>query len=252
MSAVSNLQGRGAAVTQRAGLTLAILLAAGGAQAVPLAPGDSGFLPGTTLAERPDLAGQDLYSGTLQVRVPHPLWPEGLVASWQVRQQVLRSDTTGALLFSLQLVWQSNITPGDFLVDAVWLDGWGPTATDVDYRTDLSGDRGPNFATRSADGQRLDLGFGFPLFSGNLTGEPHENAMPIVVATDAQAFATTGFFTVVGRFSDHPGEVFVGRIDGLAVPVAAPVPEPAGWGLMALGTAVLALARRRRRAGLRP
>lgn len=166
-----------------------------------------------------------------------------------MRQQVLRSDVTGALVFSTQLIWSYNITPGDFLVDAIWLDGWGDAVTDVDYRTDLSGDRGPSFATRDDDGQRLDLGFGFPLFSGNLTGEPHENSMPIVVATNATAFANTGAFTVVGRFSDRPGEVFVGRIDGLAVPVAAPVPEPAGWGLMALGTAVLAFARRRRRAG---
>lgn len=252
MSAVSNPCCRRAPVSLRAGLTLAILFAAGAAQAVPLAPGDSGFLPGTTLAEWPDLAGQDLFSGTLQVRVPHPFWPEALIASWQVRQQVLRSDTTGALLFSLQLVWQSNITPSDFLVDALWLDGWGAAATDVDYRTDLGGDRGPTFATRSADGQRLDLGFGFPLFSGNQTDDPHENAMPVVVATDAQAFANTGVFTVVGRFSDRPGELFVGRIEGLAVPVAAPVPEPETWGLMALGTVVLALARRRRRVGRRP
>ena len=252
MSALSNSRRCRVLVSLRAGLTLAILLAAGAAQAVPLAPGDSSFLPGTTLAERPELAGQDLFSGTLQVRVPHPFWPEALVASWQVRQQVLRSDATGALLFSLQLVWQSNITPGDFLVDALWLDGWGAAATDVDYRTDLSGDRGPNFATRSADGQRLDLGFGFPLFSGNLTDDPHENGMPIVVATDATASANTGVFTVVGRFSDRPGEVFVGRIDGLAVPVAGPVPEPETWGLMALGMGVLALARRRHRVRRHP
>ena len=233
----------------RLALATAAWLAAGAVQAVPVAPGDSVFLPGTTLNERPDLAGPDLQSDQLQVRVGHPFWPEGVAAGWSVRQQVLRSDVTGALVFSTQLIWSYNITPGDFLVDAIWLDGWGDAVTDVDYRTDLSGDRGPSFATRDDDGQRLELGFGFPLFSGNLTGEPHENAMPIVVATNVTAFANTGAFTVVGRFSDRPGEVFVGRVDGLAVPVAAPVPEPAGWGLMALGIAVLALARRRRRTG---
>lgn len=231
------------------GVLIGALLAAPAAHAVPVAPGDSVFLPGTTLADRPDLAGPDLQNDQLLLQVGHPIWPEGIAAGWSVRQQVLRSDVTGALVFSTQLIWSYNITPGDFLVDAIWLDGWGDAVTDVDYRTDLSGDRGPSFATRTDDGQRLDLGFGFPLFSGNLTGEPHENSTPIVVATDAKAFDTTGTFTVVGRFSDRPGEVFVGRIDGLAVPMAAPVPEPAGWALMALGTAALALKRRRRPAG---
>jgi hypothetical protein len=239
--------GRSALERAFLGALLGALVATPAAQAVPVAPGDSVFLPGTTLADRPDLAGVDLQNDPLLLRVGHPFWPEGMAAGWSVRQQVLRSDVTGALVFSTQLIWSYNITLGDFLVDAIWLDGWGNAVTDVDYRTDLSGDRGPSFATRTDDGQRLDLGFGFPLFSGNLTGEPHEDSMPIVVATSATAFANSGAFTVVGRFSDRPGEVFVGRVDGLAVPVASPVPEPAGWALMTLGTLALALRQRRGR-----
>jgi hypothetical protein len=230
-----------------AAMALAGMLAAGAAQAVVVVPGETLFLPGTTLSDRPDLAGVDLFNDGLDVRIGHPIWPEGVGAGWQVRQQVVRSEATGALVFSVQLVWDYNITPGDFLVDRLWLDGWGSFATDVDYRTDLSGDRGPSFATRSADGQRLDLAFGFPLVSGNLTGEPHEDSMPITVVTDAKAFTTTGTLTVAGRFSDRPGEVYFGRVDGLAVPMPVPVPEPAVWVTMALGLMALGSLRRRRR-----
>lgn len=217
------------------------------AQAVPVAPGASVLLPGTTLAERPDLAGVDLVADSFSVRVGHPLAPLAFGAGWQVRHQVVRSDATGALVMSVQLIWDYNIAPADFLVDAIWLDGWGGFEVDADYRTDLSGDRGPTSATRSDGGDRLELGFAFPLFSGNLMGDVHQDAMPIVVATDATAFDDSGVLTVVGRFSDRPGETFVGRVTGLAAPVAAPVPEPAAWATMALGLAALGTALRRRR-----
>jgi hypothetical protein len=241
---------RAGLATRWASLIAAAALAAGVAQAVPVAPGETVFMPGTTLAERPDLAGTDLLGDQLLVRVGHPLEPSAFQVWWNVRQTVVRSEQTGALVFSTQLLWGGNITPGDFRVDAIWLDGWGASSTDAVYRTDLSGDRGPTWATRSADGQRLEMAFGFPLFIGNLTGDVQEDAMPIQIVTDAPAFATTGALTVVGRFSDVPGETFVGRVVGLAVPVTAPIPEPGTAALMVVGA--LALAGLRRRHGLRP
>jgi hypothetical protein len=224
-------------------LAMVAMAASGSAQAVPVSPEATVFLPGTTLADRPDLVGKALYDDMLDIRIGHPIAPAAIFAGWQVRQQVVRSDLTGALVFTAQLQWQLNITPARFLVDAVWLDGWGAFATDVDYRTDLDGDRGPSWATRSADGQRLALEFGFPLVSGNLVGDPQEDSRPMIIATDATAFANTGALTVVGRFDDRPDEVFYGRVEGLAVPVRAPVPEPAAWVLMALGIAAMAVFR---------
>jgi hypothetical protein len=226
-------------------LAVSLAMAGGGAQAVPVGPGQTVLLPGSTLLDRPDLAGLELHSDPLEVRVGHPIAPDLFFAGWEVRQRVVRSDNTGALMFSFQLLWDRNITPGDFLVDAIWLDGWGTISTDVDYRTDLDGDRGPTWASRSANGQRLDMGFGFPLVSGNLVGDPQEDSLPMAIATDAMDYTTTGALTVVGRFSDRPGEVFVGRVEGLAVPLATAVPEAAPLALMAMGFAAWAMVRRR-------
>jgi len=207
------------------------------ARAVTLAPGDSVFVPGTTLAASPELAGTVLTDEDLGYYDFDPAPPTAVGHHYE--GTVILSDATGTLIFAPQLVDPLNITFGDVVLDQMVLTGFGGFETDVTYLTDGDGDRGPTFAERSGDGDALTFTFGFPLTIGNLVQEVQEESYPIVIVTDATAYESTGVATFYGRSELFPGEVLVARIDGIPVPVLAPVPLPAGALLLLSGLALL-------------
>lgn len=223
-----------------AALVLAFPLSAA---ATPLPPGGATLVTGTTVAADPDLAGSVLNDNLILYDFdPAPLF----LAGHDVQNRVTRSAATGNLIFGPRFAQPYNITPFDFLIDGFEITGFGDFATDVAYRTDGVGDRGPTFAERSADGDVLRFTFGFPLVLQNLVQEVQETSYFMSIVTDAKAFAPTGRMTIFGRSEEFPGQIVTASIGGIAVPVDAPVPLPAPAALLLAGLGALAALQRRR------
>lgn len=211
----------------------AIALAANMAQSATLTVGGSTFVTGTTSAADPELAGvvqNDDILTTPLLHVPDP--SSFFFVGFDIQNRVTRSDTQGTMIFGPRIRFTHNVTGGNFLIDSLLLYGYGDFATDVAYRTDGLGDRGPTFANRSADGDTLNFDFGFPLVVGNLVQSVKEESHFLSIKTDATHFENTGRATIFGRHVDYPGQTFRLDYSGLAVPTAAPVPVPASFLLM--------------------
>ena len=220
-------------------------LTSASALAVPLAPGSSGFLPGTTVAAQPELGGavindNVLDGGVLYIPADQDLFGVG----FDLQNRVVTSNADSTLIFSPRILFAFNISLAPFQITSLELFGFGNFATDVNYRTDGSGDRGPTFAERSADGDALTFDFGFPLFVNNLIAGPQEESYFITVNTDATAFANTGTASLYGTSLVVPGETLRMDFTGLAVPVAADIPLPATT-LLFLGAMSLLFGMRR-------
>lgn len=211
--------------------------------AAPLLPGGATLVPGTTVAADPDLAGPVLNDNMILYDLdPAPLF----LAGHEIQNRVTRSAATGDLIFGPRFAQSYNGSPWDYLIDGFEITGFGSFATDVAYRTDGLGDRGPTFAERSADGDVLRFTFGFPLLLQNLVQEVQEESYFMSIVTDARAFATIGRMTVFARSEQFPGQVVTASIGGIAVPVDAPIPLPAPAALLLAGLGALAALRRGR------
>jgi len=209
-------------------LTAALSMGVSTGNAATLNPGGSTIVTGTTEASSPELAGtvinDNLINGPNVEQIPGNAV---FVANFDVQNRVVRSDLDGTLIFAPRILFGFNIALSPFLIDSFTLTGFAGFDTDVAYRTDGPGDRGPTFAERSLSGDALDFTFGFPLFVNNLVAGPAQESYFTSIKTNAIAFENTGRLSIFGRWQgDAPGTV---RIDytGLAVPVPAPVPLPA-------------------------
>jgi hypothetical protein len=212
--------------TTIASAALLLGLAAAPAGAATLAPGDSIAMTGTTYADHPELAGPVVQDAVLtgdNVGVPSLPF---LFARFDVSNVVVESATTGGLVFAPRILFGSNVTGGNLLVDRVELFGFGDFAVDASYRTDGPGDRGPTTASRSADGDTLAFDFGFPLVVSNLFAGPHEESYFLALRTEATAFDNTGRVSLFARAAGDDFETYRFDLGGLAVPMA-PVPLPA-------------------------
>ncbi|MEM7472577.1 MAG: hypothetical protein AAF340_14605 [Pseudomonadota bacterium] len=210
-----------------------ITLAASMAQSATLTAGGSTFVTGTTSAADSDLAGvfrNDDILTTPLLRVPDP--SSIFFVGFDIQNRVTQSDTQGTMIFGPRIRFVANVSAGNFLIDSLRLFGYGDFATDVAYRTDGLGDRGPTSANRSADGDTLNFDFGFPIVVGNLVGSVTEESHFLSIKTDATHFENTGRASIFGRHVDYPGQTFRLDYEGLAVPTVAPVPVPASALLM--------------------
>jgi len=226
-----------------ASATAVVILTTVGSQAATLLPGGSTFLPGTTLVDRPDLAGLILEDDILD---PYDFYDELVYTGGHLVQSRVTSTTGSALNFSVRLRDPQNTGYLDLLVDTVTLTGYAGFDTDVLYRTDGSGDAGPSFASRSADGDAITFDFAFPLFFGNLAQEVHQESYFLSIVTDAPSYAQTGRMIVTGHSSEDPGTILTAEISGLWAPAALPaVPLPlSGW-LLLSGLGAFGILRRR-------
>lgn len=200
--------------------------------AAVVAPGASAFLPGTSLSATPALNGSVVYANSLAYDLDPSI--ALFVGHGEVTNQAIRSNLADSLIFALQLLGPINITADDVLIDSISLNGYAGWQTDIHYRSDAAGDRGPSFVERSADGDNLLFTFGFPLFLGNLTLETHEESFPIEILTNADAFETSGRATIRGRtvVGKTPLQVSIG---GLAVPTVVPLPASCWLFLAGIG-----------------
>jgi hypothetical protein len=168
----------------------------------------------------------------------------------EFRIEVYR-EASGTLDFLYQLV--NEVSPVvTFNAARFSLSGFGAFQTMVDYATSpppdgffLTNDTRMSLtAARSADGDGITF-----TFADNTTPgiRPGEVSKVLFLQTDATDFAHDGFFTLFGepRGGIDPG--VIARLSGVLSP-AAPVPEPAAFALLGVGTlALLGYGRRRQR-----
>jgi hypothetical protein len=218
-------------------IPLALLLLAvfynGTAYALLIAPGDSAFISGSSLADQPILDGNTLYQNSLSYDLLATPWI--FAGHADVVNSVIHSTLSDSLVFSLQLLDGQNPSEDDIWIDSITMNGYAGWDTDVFYRTDTVGDRGPTFASRSADGDMLRFDFSFPLTLNNLVGGVQEQSYPLEILTDASSFATTGRAWITAHTTETSLAV---SFAGLAVPTVS-VPLPATSSLLLPGLLLL-------------
>ena len=206
--------------------------------AIPVAPGDFEFLPGTTTGAEPDLGGGVVNDNL----IPFSVAPFNVFQTigGNVQNRVRSSTNLGTLIFSPRIRDTFNIATTSAQITGFQIDGYGGWTTDINYLTDGSGDDGPTSVVRSVNGDLLTFSYADPLHIDGLTppGLQEESYFPTIL-TEATTYATTGTMIIFGHLNEDPTQTFSVVIDGLAVPV----PLPAPLALVAIGCAVLAMRR---------
>jgi hypothetical protein len=147
-----------------------------------------------------------------------------LFARFEVQNRVVESAVDGTMVFMPRILFGANVTTGNLLVDRVEMFGFGDFSIDASYRTDGLGDRGPTFASRSADGETLDFTFGFPLVINSLVGGVLEESYFFALKSDATAFENTGRISIFARAEGDDFNTYRFDVGGLAVPTVVPLP----------------------------
>lgn len=213
-----------------------------------LAAGDSVALSGTTTIAQPELAGLVIYDDLLLDSIApsgNDLFPMGI----SVQNRVIQSTLNGNLIFAPRIIPSFNLTTGNFLVEQVVFSGFTDFVLDVNYKTDGLGDRGPNTASRSIDGDQLTFDFLFPLVLPNLFPNPIEESYFFSIDSNATAYTNTGSMSIFGRHLDYVGQTFEFTYTGIAVPITAQVSVP-GLSAMFLSMVIGLFAVRTHRSGV--
>ena len=186
------------------------------AQAVPVAPGDTVLLSGTSAAENPDLAGVVVRDTLIPFQVRDRL--RNVLIEGMLQDRVVRSDNTGKLIFAPRLRDLSMpIGAGTAWIVGLRADGYSGVLTDIDFSLTGLGDVGPNSVSRSSgSGDQL-----FFLYDPNLIVPPDEGRFLLSV-TNASEFDTSGTVTIAAQ-NDFGAEVFSTTLSNTAAPVAPPV-----------------------------
>ncbi|TWT99769.1 hypothetical protein Pla108_07120 [Botrimarina colliarenosi] len=206
---------------------------AGSAAAALVSPGDFAALSGTTSAATPVLAGtvQDDPLRAFEIRDGS----DNLLVSGNLQDRVSLSDDLGTLVFSPRIRDTAGV-PGfaPMEIFALQITGYGGYTTEIEFRTDGSGDQGPDSVSRSADGEGLRFHYNTsPLL-------PPDESYFNSILTDATAFAPIGTATIFARVGST-GPIYTTTLEGINVPV----PEPTA-SVLVLGALGLAATVRRR------
>lgn len=202
--------------------------------AAPLLAGGVIFPAGDTVATAPTTAG--VVRNDNLISFSFDFTPFTIVGG-HVQNRVVESSILNTLVFSPRIRDTFNIATLGFDITGFSLDGYAGWNTDVGYRTDGLGDKGPSSVSRSADGDRLTFRYANPLFVSGLLGGPKEESLFPTIVTDATHYAFTGSMKLFGVDVAHPERLLSIEISGLAVPTS--VTEPAlawlfGSGLLGL------------------
>lgn len=229
---------------------------ASSAMAATLLPGGVINPVGTTVADPIHGGGQVVLNDNLLGFAidPSPTTPFTDVGG-NLQNRVTRLPS-GFLNFAPRIRDTYNIDGGIFAIVGMQLTGYAGFSTELEYRTDADGDKGPTSASRSADGDTITLRYSDPLRVDSIApGLQEESYFPSIV-TDAQSFDYSGTATIFGFVLDdddydpnlgvnQPGTLYSVTIDGVAAPTVAAVPLPSSVLLMLAGLGGLAVARRR-------
>jgi hypothetical protein len=202
------------------------------AAAVTLLVGDTP-LPGTTVADRPELAGPVIADRL----VGYSLEVDGQILSGQVQQSVVRSASDGTLDFTWRIRPDGE---GTLPVIALRLAGFGDFITDGDWRSDGLGAVAPAIARKFDTPGFVNFIFDQPVGPG-----ADQSSYFFFLKTSAVRYDESGSYDLLCAHTECVTEAFA-----TFAPSAA-VPEPAAWALMILGFGAMGgMLRRRTRAGL--
>lgn len=216
------------------------------ATAAPLLPGGVIFPTGDTAITAPNTAG--VVQNDNLSPFSFDITPFTNVGG-NVQNRVVESSLLSTMIFSPRIRDTYNIATRGFEIIGFSLDGYAGWDTDVGYRTDGLGDKGPTAVSRSADGDLLTFRYGDPLFISGLLGGPREESLFPFIVTDAPSYALTGTMTLFGIDTANPEELFSVELTGLAAPSSVPEPSTAllfGTGLVGL----LGMSRQRKKRSL--
>ena len=143
-------------------IALATLVLSGGppaALAVSLPPGSIADLSGTTVADRPELAGVVLEDALIPFTITDA--SDNLIYQGTIQNRVVMSDTLGTLIFEFRIRDTDGTLAGSLI--GVSRTGFrsGTTlfSTDVDFSLDGLGTIGPPGASRNGGGNQIDFAF---------------------------------------------------------------------------------------------
>jgi hypothetical protein len=163
----------------------------GRGQAAVVAPGTVHPLSGTTSAANPNLAG---------VVQSDPLRPFEIVDAsgavlvrGRLQDRVVRSNATGTLVFAPRLR-DLEAPSGPVEITVLRVTGYSGVGTEIEYRTDGTGDVGPASVSRSSGaGDVLTFRYGAPALV------PSDESLFPSIFTDVEHYVRNGTATIVAR-----------------------------------------------------
>ena len=201
-------------------------------QAAVLMPGNVIFPAGDTAATAPNSNGTVQNDNLIPFSFP---FPPVFIVGGDVQNRVVLSDNLNTMVFGPRIRDTFNIATRGFEIVGFQLDGYAGWDTDVGYRTDSLGDKGPSSVSRSADGDLLTFRYDDSLFISGIAPGPQEESLFPYIITDAPSYSLIGSMTIFGLNTADPGNLLSVTIDGLAVPSPVPIPA-AAW---LFGTALI-------------